>query len=94
MRCFAEMDGLPIYGDRAKIHNVIVDDIITYRVKGRWVFSVVTGTTPTMIKVTDLNCENTQHSVKLYIKPEKSSTTFGLLNDTRRIFKVQNITYL
>ena len=51
---FAVMTGLPEYGERANIANVNLDDVITYRVKGYWVFSVVIGTTTTMIQVVDL----------------------------------------
>jgi len=36
---FGVMTGLPEYGERANIVNVNIDDIITYRVKGYWVFS-------------------------------------------------------
>ena len=48
---FAVITGLPIYGERANILNVEVNDVVSYKVKGRWIFSVVIGTTPTMIKV-------------------------------------------
>jgi hypothetical protein len=64
---FGVMTGLPEYGERANIVNVNIDDIITYRVKGYWVFSVVIGTTSTMIQVVDLFCENTIDGVNLYI---------------------------
>ena len=53
--CFAVMNGLPMYNQRAKVGNVIINDIITYRVKGKWIFSVVTGTTPSKIDVIDLD---------------------------------------
>lgn len=87
---FAIMDGLPEYGERANIYNVNINDIITYKVKGYWVFSVVIGTTPTMIKVVDLTCENTNERVNLYINYEQNTTTKCLLNPARRIFKVRN----
>jgi hypothetical protein len=85
------MTGLPEYGERANIVNVNIDDIITYRVKGYWVFSVVIGTTSTMIQVVDLFCENTIDGVNLYINTTQNSTTKCLLNPSRRIFKVKNI---
>jgi hypothetical protein len=88
---FAVITGLPIYGERANILNVEVNDVVSYKVKGRWIFSVVIGTTPTMIKVFDLFCENTQHGVNLYINYELNSTTKCLLKPTRRIFKVVNV---
>jgi len=88
---FALMTGLPEYGERANINNVNINDVITYRVKGYWVFSVVLGTTPTMIKVVDLICENTNNGVILYINNEQNITTKCLLSPTRRIFKVRNI---
>lgn len=91
---FAVMTGLPEYGERANIINVNVDDIITYRVKGYWVFSVVLGTTPTMIKVIDLICENTSDGVNLYINNKQNLTTKCLLKPSRRIFKVRNINRL
>ena len=94
-KCFAVMNGLPVYNGRAKVSNVIVNDIITYRVKGEWIFSVVTGTTPSSIKVIDLNCEITADSVRFYRKNDvKNPTTDGALTNTRRIFKVGNITYV
>jgi hypothetical protein len=92
--CFAVMNGLPVYGERAKINNVNVNNVITYKVKGYWVFSVVTGTTPTMIKVIDLICENTETGVNLYINNEQNYTTKCLLNESRKIFKIRNIAYL
>jgi hypothetical protein len=88
---FAVMTGLPEYGERASIVNVNIDDVITYRVKGYWVFSVVIGTTSTMIQVVDLFCENTMDGVNLYISQKQNSTTKCLLKPTRRIFKVRNI---
>jgi hypothetical protein len=88
---FAVMNGLPEYGERANIVNINIDDIITYKVKGLWVFSAVIGTTPTMIKVIDLSCENTIDGVNLYINRKQNSTTKCLLKPSRRIFKVRNI---
>ena len=91
---FGVMTGLPVYGERANIVNVNVNEVITYRVKGHWVFSVVTGTTTTMIQVVDLFCENTIDGVNLYINRNQNSTTKCSLNPTRRIFKVRNINRL
>ena len=91
----AVMTGLlPEYGERANIFNVNIDDIITYRVKGYWVFSLVLGTTPTLIKVVDLICENTIDVVNLYINNKQNTTTKCSLNPTRKIFKVRNINRL
>ena len=91
---FAIMTGLPEYGESANIVNVNIDDVITYRVKGYWVFSAVIGTTPTMIQVIDLICENTINGVNLYINKKQNSTTKCLLKPSRRIFKVRNINRL
>ena len=91
---FAVMTGLPEYGERANIINVNINDVITYKVKGCWVFSLVFGTTPTMIKVVDLFCENTIDGVNLYINSKLNSTTKGLLQPSRRIFKVVNVNRL
>ncbi len=91
---FAVMTGLPEYGERANTFNVNIDDVITYRVKGYWVFSIVIGTTPTMIQVIDLFCENTIDGVNLYINRKQNSTTKCLLHPARRIFKVTNINRL
>ena len=91
---FAVMNGLPEYGERANIVNVNIDDVITYKVKGYWVFSVVIGTTPTMISVVDLFCENTIEGVNLYINRKQNSTTKCRLKPSRRIFKVRNVNIL
>ena len=91
---FAVMTGLPEYGERANLANVNIDDVITYRIKGYWVFSVVIATTPSMIKVVDLYCENTIDGVNLYINRQQNSTTKCMLNPSRRIFKVRNINRL
>jgi hypothetical protein len=88
---FAVMTGSPVYGERANINNVNIGDVISYKVKGYWVFSVVLGTTPTMIKVVDLICENTLNGVNLYINNQQNITTKCLLKPTRRIFKIRNI---
>jgi len=94
-KCFAVMNGLPVYNGRAKVDNVIINDIITYRVGGKWIFSVVTGTTPSAISVDDLNSEITADSVRFYCKKNvKNPITKGKLTDDRSIFKVANITYL
>ena len=90
---FAVMTGLPEYSERANIVNVNLDDVITYRVKGYWVFSVVIGTTITMIQVVDLFCENTI-GTNLYINRKQNPTTKCLLNPSRRIFKVRNVNRL
>jgi hypothetical protein len=87
---FAVITGLPVYGQHANIQNVNVNDVITYKVKGRWIFSVVIGTTPTMIKVFDLFSENTLNGINLYINYKLNSTTKCLLKPTRKIFKIQN----
>ena len=93
--CFAVMNGLPVYNGRAKVGNVIINDIITYRVRGKWIFSVVTGTTPSAISADDLNSEITADSVRFYCKKNvKNRITKGKLTNTRCIFKVGNITYL
>jgi hypothetical protein len=91
---FAVMIGVPEYGERANTVNANIDDVITYRVKGYWIFSVVIGTTPTMIQVIDLFCENTIDGVNLYINRKQNSTTKCLLQPSRRIFKVTNINRL
>ncbi len=87
----AVMTGIPEYNERVNIFNVNIDDIITYKTKGYWIFSVVIGKTTTMIKVVDLFCENTVDGVNLYINTKQNSTTKCLLNPSRRIFKVRNI---
>ena len=88
---FAVMTGLPEYGERANIVNVNVNDVITYKIDGKMIFSVVIGTTPTAIQVVDLFCENTIDGVNLYINREQNSTTKCRLTPDRRIFKVTNV---
>ena len=91
---FAVMTGLPEYGERANIDNVNIDDVITYQVNKYWIFSVVIGTTTTMIKVRDLFCENTIDGVNLYIKSTTNSVTHNDVNPKRRVIKVKNINRL
>jgi len=91
---FAVMTGLPEYGERANIINVNLDDVITYTVNGYCIYSVVIGTTGTMIQVVDLFCENTIDGVNLYINRKQNSTTKCLLKPSRSIFKVRNINRL
>ena len=88
---FAIMTGLPEYSERANIVNVKINDVITYEVDEKWIFSVVIGTTSTMIRVFDLFCENTIDGVNLYINREQNPITKGLLGPTRKIFKIKNI---
>ena len=90
----AIMTGLPQYGGRANIDNVNINDVITYSVKGYWIFSVFIGKTQSMIKVVDLFCENTINGVNLYINKIQNSTTKCLLSPSRRLFKVRNINKL
>ena len=88
------MTGLPEYDkqrDRAKRHNVNVGNVITYKVKGKWILSVVKGTTTTAIQVDDLFCENTIDGVNLYRNMNQNVTTKGLIGVRRSIFKVRNI---
>ncbi len=91
MNCFAVINGLPVYGLRAKINNVNVNDIITYKVNGIFIFSVVVGTTNTMIKVQDLICENTQNGINLHINHKQNSITKCLLKESRRMIKIKNV---
>jgi len=84
---FGVMTGKPVYGERVTINNVNINDVITYKIKGYWVFSKVLGTTPTMIKVIDLICENTINGINLYINNEQNITTKCLLKPTRKIFQ-------
>ena len=88
---FGVMTGLPQYGERANIVNVNVNDVITYKIDEKMIFSVVIGTTPTVIQVVDLFCENTIDGVNLYINREQNSTTKCKLKPSRRIFKVTNV---
>lgn len=92
--CFATMNGLPIYGERVNIDNVNINDVITYKINGRYVFSYVIGRTPTMIKVCDLVCENVADGVNLYTLNQKNHITKCLLKPTRKIHKVVNINIL
>ena len=94
MNCFAVMDGLPVYEVRAKISNVNVNDIITYKVNGFWIFSVVIGTTPTLMKVHDLIYENTENGINLYISYKQNSVTKCLLKESRKMFKIKNVQLL
>jgi hypothetical protein len=75
---FAVMKGNPLYGERVKINNVSINDIISYKVKGNMIYSVVTGTTSTMIKVEDLLAENINDSLNFYITltGKKNETNF------------------
>lgn len=90
----AIIDGLPIYGDRVNINNIILNDIISYKIKGNWVFSMIIGNTPTMIKVVDLRCEITEDGVYLFTNSKQNETTKCLLSPSRRIFKIKNIKQL
>ena len=94
IKSFGVIDGLPLYGERAKIDNVKINDVISYMVKGHLTFSVVTGTTPTMIKIQDLLCENTEYGINLYVKTQQNSTTKNLLKETKKILKIKNVKYL
>lgn len=91
LNLFGVMTGLPEYDERANINNVNINDVITYKVKGYWIFSVVLGTTPSMIKVIDLICENTFNGVNLYINNKQNNITKCSLGPKRRIFKVKNV---
>lgn len=91
MNCFAVIHGLPVYGLRAKINNVNINDVITYKVNGIFIFSVVIGTTPTMIKVNDLICENTPNGINLYINHKQNFITKCLLKESRRMIKIKNV---
>ena len=79
------------YGDRVNISNISLNDVITYKVQGYWIFSIVIGTTNTMIKVVDLFCENTNCGINLYISKKRNHTTKCLLNPKRKIFKIKNV---
>ena len=78
------------YDYRVNLDNVKLNDIITYKVQGYWIISLVIGTTKSMIKVVDLFCENTNSGFNLYINNEQNRTTKCLLNPKRKIFKVKN----
>lgn len=91
---FGIITGFPEEGERAYINNVNINDVITYKVKGQRVFSVVLGTTTTMIKVVDLICEYTNNGVILYINSQQNVTTKCSLKPTRRLFKIRNVTRL
>jgi len=78
-----------INGERAYIGNINENDIISYKVKGNWIYSVVIGTTPTMIKVYDLKLENTEEGIKLYRREDKNEITKCLIKPSRKIFHVK-----
>ena len=90
---FAQILGLPKHEYRAKIENVKVNDIITCKVDGKWIFCKVDGTTPTMIKVSDLQSDIENNAICLYLIQNKNPITNGLLNENRRIFFVENVRY-
>ena len=94
---FAIMKGFtPIYGERATINNVKINDIIIYYLKKSMTFSVVIGKTPTTIKVCELNCVyNFRMRGAYFYKIDKNdSTTYKTLNPTRKILKLTNVRIL
>ena len=91
MNCFAIIHGLPVYGLRAKINNVNINDVITYKVNGIFIFSVVTGTTPVIFDDPDLICENTPNGINLYINHKQNYITKCLLKESRRMIKIKNV---
>jgi hypothetical protein len=89
------MNGLPVKSyDRATSQNVNINDIITYKVFGKWIYSVVTGITPSSIKISDLICEITDTCIYMSINPEINPTTKGSVQNGREMYKVTNIIYL
>lgn len=88
MNCFAVIHGLHVYGLRAKINNVNINDVITYKVNGIFIFSLVIGTTAVIFDDTDLICENTQNGINLYINHKQNYITKCLLKESRRMIKI------
>jgi hypothetical protein len=92
---FAIMNGLPVKSiERANSQNVNINDIITYKVFGKWIYSVVTGIAPSSMSVSDIICEITEDCIYLSINPDKNPTTKGCVQNGREMYKVTNITYL
>jgi hypothetical protein len=92
---FAIINGLPIKSsERAYSHNININDIITYKVFGKWIYSVVTGIVPSSMSVSDLICEITENCIYMSINPDKNPTTKGYVQNGREMYKVTNITYL
>lgn len=89
--CFGIMSGLPEYGDRVNRNNVSVGDVISYKVRGRWILSKVVGITGVMINVVDLFCELTTYGIYLYENPEINTVTKNQLSPKREIYKVINV---
>lgn len=91
MNCY--MTGLPVYGERAKSYNVALNDIITYSVNDKMIYSVVVGMTKSSIKVIDLDCEILDDCIRFHLKDDQNRTTKNTLVNSRKIFKVDNIRY-
>ena len=94
MNYFAKINGLPEYGDRVNIFNININGIITLKVKNIPIFCKVIGTTPTMIKVIDLDIAVTNECIKFKLKNSINITTKGYLTFTRKIYKLNNVIYL
>jgi len=92
MKLLAIINGLPLYdSERINLDNININDIITYKINGYQNYSVVIGTTPTMIKVLDLICENTNTSINFYINNKINEITKNFISPSRKIYKVINI---
>jgi hypothetical protein len=91
INCFGLINGLPEYGDRVDISNTNIGDVITYKLNGSRIFSVILGITQTNVKFVDLICENTTDGIILYISNEKNIATKCLSSPLRRLFKVKNV---
>ena len=81
----------PVYGERVKIDNVFINDVIIYKVKGIDVYSVVTGKTATMLKVFDLIVNDAVIWKIMYENIEINPTTKCYLSLNRKIYKVANV---
>tara|TARA_Y100000310_G_C20224568_1_gene597303 strand:- start:190 stop:519 length:330 start_codon:yes stop_codon:yes gene_type:complete len=100
----AVISNLPLYHTRCYINNTNINDIVTCIVGGKRIYCIVTGLTPTGIKVTDLYLEVTNTEIKLYRDNIINSNHRGVLvpphisnnshHSGRLIHKIENIQYL
>jgi hypothetical protein len=84
-------EGLP---NPIKTNELKINDIITYQVKKRPIYSKIIDITPTMFKVINFDIDIIGKHIYFFENNNINHVTKNYLSTTRKIFKIQNIIFL
>ena len=90
MKYLCKTEGLP---KTVKVEQIMINDIVSYKVKDRPIFSRVIDITPTMLKVKNFETDITEKGVYFLETDNIDPVTKNYVSKTRKVLKLCNLIY-